>query len=38
MKAFKWQKPSVRGAISILGKDHKIVSEKVDGERTYRLK
>lgn len=38
MKAFQWQAHSCRGALSILGKDHKIVSEKVDGVRCYRLK
>ena len=38
MKALKWQKHSVRGAVSILGKHHKIVSENVDGVRTYKLR
>jgi hypothetical protein len=38
MKAFKYQAHSVRGAVSILGKDYKIESTKVDGDRLYRIK
>jgi|HubBroStandDraft_6_1064221.scaffolds.fasta_scaffold703944_2 predicted transcriptional regulator len=38
MKALKWQKHSVRGAVSTLGKHHKIASENVDGVRTYKLR
>jgi predicted transcriptional regulator len=36
-KAFGWQAHSVRGAISILGKKHRIESAKVDGARVYRI-
>jgi hypothetical protein len=36
-KALKWQAHSVRGAISILGKDQKIESTKVDGDRIYQI-
>ena len=37
MKALKWQAHSVRGAISILGKEQKIESTKVDGDRVYQI-
>jgi predicted transcriptional regulator len=36
-KAFGWQAHSVRGAISILGKKHRIESAKVDGRRIYKV-
>jgi hypothetical protein len=36
-KAFKYLPHSVRGAISILGRDHKIESSKVDGDRVYQI-
>jgi hypothetical protein len=40
MKTFKWQAHSVRGFISVLASKHgfKIVSSKVDGVRSYRIK
>jgi hypothetical protein len=38
MKALGWLKHSVRGAVATLGQEHKIISEKIDGVRTYRLK
>jgi hypothetical protein len=38
MKATGWQPHTVRGFISILGKEYKIESTKVDGVRTYRIK
>ena len=38
MKKFDWLPHTTRGFISILGKEYKAVSEKVDGVRTYRIK
>jgi hypothetical protein len=38
MKKFDWLPHTTRGFISILGKEYKVVSEKVDGVRTYRIK
>lgn len=38
-EATGWQKHSVRGAISVLkSKGHNIVSEKIEGMRTYNIK
>jgi len=36
VEATGWKPHSVRGALSILGRDVEIASEKVDGTRTYR--
>ena len=36
MKTFGWQRHTVRGFISILGKTHKIESTSVEGNRTYK--
>jgi hypothetical protein len=38
MKKFDWLPHTTRGFISILGKEYKIESTKVDGVRTYRIK
>jgi hypothetical protein len=38
MKKFDWLPHTTRGVISILGRDHKVISEKVDGVRTYKLR
>jgi hypothetical protein len=38
MKKFEWLPHTTRGFISILGKEYKVFSEKVDGVRTYRIK
>ncbi len=37
MAATGWQRHTCRGFLSIAGKSMKIVSEKVDGTRTYRI-
>jgi hypothetical protein len=38
MKKFDWLPHNTRGFISILGKEYKVESTKVDGVRTYRIK
>lgn len=38
MKATDWQPHTVRGFMATLGKTEKVVSEKVDGERTYAIR
>jgi hypothetical protein len=37
MDKFGWQRHTVRGFISVLGKTHKIESTMVDGARTYKI-
>jgi predicted transcriptional regulator len=37
MNTFGWQRHTVRGFISILGKTHKIESTSVEGARTYKI-
>ena len=37
MDKFGWQRHTVRGFISVLGKTHKIESTSVDGARTYKI-
>ena len=38
MKAFGWQAHTTRGFVSIVGKEHKIESTKVDGVRHYKIR
>ncbi len=37
MDKFGWQRHTVRGFMSILGKTHKVESTVVDGARTYKI-
>ena len=37
MTRFGWQRHTVRGFMSILGKTHQIESTSVEGVRTYRI-
>ena len=38
MKTFGWQRHTVRGFFSVLGKTRKVTSEVVDGHLTYTVK